>query len=143
MSVSSAENNVTARPKGFRNTIQEKDVRRAASAGAAGLRSRLGPLFHATVTFDAEGDKTRVTVRMILETPEQLKNVVEQFGALEGLNQTLGRLGEQLAKVRTSAVRELVITRVFDAPREIVFKAWTDSSQLWGPHSFTNPVCDA
>lgn len=39
----------------------------------------------------------------------------------------------------------LEITRIFDAPREIVFKAWTDPkllSQWWGPHGFTNPVCE-
>ena len=31
---------------------------------------------------------------------------------------------------------ELVITRVFDAPPEVVFKAWTDPKQVeqwWGP----------
>jgi uncharacterized protein YndB with AHSA1/START domain len=41
--------------------------------------------------------------------------------------------------------REFVITREFDAPRELVFKAWTDAghvAQWWGPHEFTNPVCD-
>ncbi len=41
--------------------------------------------------------------------------------------------------------RELIITRVFDAPRELVFKAWTDPkhvAQWWGPKDFTNPVCE-
>ncbi len=41
--------------------------------------------------------------------------------------------------------QELVLTRVFDAPRELVFKVWTDPKHLalwWGPHGFTNPVCD-
>jgi len=36
--------------------------------------------------------------------------------------------------------RELVITRVFDAPRELVWKAWTDPSHVlkWlGPKNFT------
>jgi uncharacterized protein YndB with AHSA1/START domain len=44
-----------------------------------------------------------------------------------------------------SAQRELVITRIFDAPRELVFKAWTDPqhvAQWWGPKGFTNPVCE-
>ena len=43
------------------------------------------------------------------------------------------------------ANRELVITRTFDAPREIVFKMWTDPNhmaQWWGPNGFTNPVCE-
>jgi len=40
---------------------------------------------------------------------------------------------------------DLVLTRVFDAPRELVFKAWTDPKHLaqwFGPHGFTNPVCE-
>jgi uncharacterized protein YndB with AHSA1/START domain len=38
-----------------------------------------------------------------------------------------------------------VITRIVDAPRELVFKAWTDPkhvAQWWGPRGFTNPVCE-
>src|SRR5260370_7336868 len=41
--------------------------------------------------------------------------------------------------------RTVVITRTFDAPRELVFKAWTDAKHLtqwWGPKGFTNPVCE-
>ncbi|MGA3067563.1 MAG: SRPBCC domain-containing protein [Tepidisphaeraceae bacterium] len=40
--------------------------------------------------------------------------------------------------------REVVITRMFDAPRELVWKAWTEQemmAQWWGPRGFTNPVC--
>ncbi|HTQ31192.1 MAG TPA: SRPBCC domain-containing protein [Opitutaceae bacterium] len=43
------------------------------------------------------------------------------------------------------AGREFVITREFAAPRELVFKAWTDPKHLaqwWGPKGFTNPVCE-
>ena len=43
------------------------------------------------------------------------------------------------------AEREVTITRVFDAPRALVFKAWTDPQRLaqwWGPHGYTTPVCD-
>ena len=39
--------------------------------------------------------------------------------------------------------RELVITRVYDAPRELVFRAWTDPKHMarwWGPKHFTNRV---
>jgi uncharacterized protein YndB with AHSA1/START domain len=41
--------------------------------------------------------------------------------------------------------RELTLTRVFDAPRELVFKAWTDEKLLakwWGPKGFTNPIAE-
>ncbi len=44
-----------------------------------------------------------------------------------------------------SQEREVVITRLFDAPPEVVFAAWTDPEQLarwWGPDGFTNPVCE-
>ncbi|MDB5033076.1 MAG: Activator of Hsp90 ATPase 1 family protein [Chlorobi bacterium] len=37
----------------------------------------------------------------------------------------------------------LVIERIFDAPRELVWKAWTDPEHLvkwWGPKNFTAPV---
>jgi uncharacterized protein YndB with AHSA1/START domain len=43
------------------------------------------------------------------------------------------------------AEREITITRVFAAPRTVVFRAWTDAAQLaqwWGPKGFTNPVCE-
>jgi uncharacterized protein YndB with AHSA1/START domain len=41
--------------------------------------------------------------------------------------------------------REVIITRIIDAPRELVFEAWTDPkhmAQWWGPRYFTNPVCE-
>jgi uncharacterized protein YndB with AHSA1/START domain len=41
--------------------------------------------------------------------------------------------------------RELVLTRMLDAPRALVFQAWTDPHHLarwWGPKGFTNPVCE-
>src|SRR3954464_2525826 len=42
-----------------------------------------------------------------------------------------------------SADREIVAVRVFDAPRELVYKAWTDPehvAQWWGPNGFTNTI---
>jgi uncharacterized protein YndB with AHSA1/START domain len=46
----------------------------------------------------------------------------------------------------TSGTEEqaLVIERVFDAPRELVFKAWSEPERMmrwWGPKGFTTPVC--
>ncbi|MEH2251948.1 SRPBCC domain-containing protein [Nostoc sp.] len=41
--------------------------------------------------------------------------------------------------------REIVITRVFNAPCELVFKAWTDPkhvAQWWGPKGFTTRVTE-
>src|SRR5882724_360388 len=44
----------------------------------------------------------------------------------------------------TSAGPELVITRVFDAPRALVFRAWTEpdrAARWWGPQGFTTLHC--
>jgi uncharacterized protein YndB with AHSA1/START domain len=41
--------------------------------------------------------------------------------------------------------REIVITRVFNAPRELVFKAWTEPehvAQWWGPKGFTTRITE-
>jgi len=41
--------------------------------------------------------------------------------------------------------RKLTLTRVFDAPRELVFQAWTEPEHLkqwWGPRGFTTPACE-
>lgn len=38
--------------------------------------------------------------------------------------------------------RDLIVTRVFDAPIELVWKAWTDPEHVmrwWGPDHFTSP----
>ena len=43
-----------------------------------------------------------------------------------------------------SEVERMVVTRVFDAPRELIWEAWTDPkyvAQWWGPKGFTAPVC--
>lgn len=108
--------------------------------------------FQATWTFEAQGDKTLLTMRMFFPTAAARDHVVKKYGAIEGANQTLGRLEEYLptmAQTGNRSVgygeREVTITRVFDAPRELVFKAWTEPERLrqwWGPHGFTNPVCE-
>ena len=43
---------------------------------------------------------------------------------------------------QTPKKRDLVVTRVFDAPIELVWKAWTDPEHVmkwWGPDYFTSP----
>jgi uncharacterized protein YndB with AHSA1/START domain len=50
-----------------------------------------------------------------------------------------------MAKDTVSEVERMVVTRVFDAPREIVWKAWTDPKyvmQWWGPKGFTVTSCE-
>ncbi|MDQ3703113.1 MAG: SRPBCC domain-containing protein [Chloroflexota bacterium] len=43
----------------------------------------------------------------------------------------------------STQTRDLVVTRVFDAPTEQAWRAWTDSEQVmrwWGPQGFTSPL---
>jgi len=49
------------------------------------------------------------------------------------------------ASANAARRRELTLTRIFDAPRDLVFRAWTDPAMLakwWGPRMFSNPVCE-
>ena len=44
-----------------------------------------------------------------------------------------------------SARSELVITRTFDVPRELLWKAWTDPEHFkrwWGPKDYSCPFCE-
>jgi uncharacterized protein YndB with AHSA1/START domain len=104
--------------------------------------------FETTVTFADRGNKTELTMRMLFPSAAILEQVVKKYGAIEGANQTLGRLEEHLGKIGASESdafikvgdRELTIARIFDAPRELVFKAWSSSEHLsrwFGPKGFT------
>ena len=98
--------------------------------------------FETTVTFAAEGCQTRLTMRMLFPSEKSRDHVVEKYGAVEGGKQTLARLEAHLPSM---VVKELITTRIFDAPRELVFQAWTERERLqrwWGPRGFTVPRCD-
>jgi len=155
-------------PNGFTNTIHSMDVRPGGEwdfimhgPDGTDYKNRIiyrevvppkrlvydhvsGPLFHATVTFEEQGQKTKLTVEMLFESAELRNKVAEEFGAVEGLNQTLGRLGTHLPRVVEEHADDFVISREFDAPRDLVFKAWTEPERLaqwWGPKGFTMESC--
>ena len=49
------------------------------------------------------------------------------------------------AKTAPYGEASVTLTRVFDAPRALVWKAWTDPKMMarwFGPRGFTNPVCE-
>ena len=49
-----------------------------------------------------------------------------------------------MTKNTVNEKERMVITRVFDAPRALVWEAWTNPKyvmQWWGPKGFTAPVC--
>jgi uncharacterized protein YndB with AHSA1/START domain len=50
---------------------------------------------------------------------------------------------EQYLDATSSVDREIITSRVYDAPRELVFKAWTDPKHIarwWGPNGFTTTI---
>ena len=110
---------------------------RIAYSHGGGRQDKEGPgaTFTATWTFETvDGKKTKATGRMIFPTKEARDIVVKQYNAIEGGKQTLGRLEEYLTK--GFAVRDFVISREFNAPRELLWKAWTEPermAQWWGP----------
>ncbi|HSP33094.1 MAG TPA: SRPBCC domain-containing protein, partial [Thermoanaerobaculia bacterium] len=98
------------------------------------------PHFETTITLEDLGGRTSVQWVNVFDSAEVRDQTVKAVNAAEGLKQNLEKLGDYVGKA------DLVIDRVFDAPRDLVFKAWTDPKQLakwWGPAGFTNPVCEA
>ena len=87
-----------------------------------------------TVIFAEENGKTKLTLitrakGLVPQAPYMLE------GMEAGWSQSLDKLALELA-----AAREIVITRVFNAPRELVFAAWTDPAHIgrwFGPNGFT------
>ena len=110
-----------------------------------------------TVTFAERKGKTTVTVkaRVTMATPSAVPYLE---GMEAGWAQSLDRLGMLLGTTRgktgrsgtagtpaitATADREIIVSRVFDAPRELVWDAWTDPKQVvrwWGPRGFTTTI---
>ncbi|MFI5097370.1 MAG: SRPBCC domain-containing protein [Candidatus Acidiferrales bacterium] len=50
-----------------------------------------------------------------------------------------------MAATANTADREIAATRIYDAPRELVWKAWTQQEHItnwWGPNGFTTTTCE-
>jgi uncharacterized protein YndB with AHSA1/START domain len=93
-----------------------------------------------TATFEERDGKTTLTQTTRHDTFEARDGHLNS-GMEAGAKETMDRLEELLATMPT----QLVLTRIFDAPRELVFKAWTERDRVarwWSPKGFTNPVCE-
>jgi uncharacterized protein YndB with AHSA1/START domain len=108
--------------------------------------------FDTTMTFEEEGAGTRLTIRMVFATAAQRVHNVRTYGAIEGGEQMFDRLETVLQAKQTdsaagkdAARHALCITRVFNAPRELVWRAWTDpemAKQWKGPKQFPATVVE-
>ncbi len=106
--------------------------------------------FDATWTFEALGNQTRVTIRAVFPTVEACDITVKVYNAIEGGKQTLARLADYLLTMSAgkdgmaAGKADLVLTRIFDAPRELVWEALTNPEHLmrwWAPKGCTTPFC--
>lgn len=93
-----------------------------------------------TTTFEDEGTGTKLTIRIMHASVEDRRKH-EAMGVGEGWHSSLDCLDEHLAAMgaENTSDREIMFTRLFDAPRELVWKVWTDASHLakwWGPTGF-------
>lgn len=89
-------------------------------------------LFEGEITLLPQGNRTLVTLRMRLSSPQQREAMIK-FGAIEGGEQTLARLDTHLTS-NSNPVFEM--SRTFAAPRELVWSAHSDEQHLrhwWGP----------
>jgi uncharacterized protein YndB with AHSA1/START domain len=98
--------------------------------------------FQMTVTFTARGEKTDLVMRHVFKTGREREAVAQKYGAIEGAKQTLARLAEHLGG---AGAPRLEMSRVFDAPRSLVFEAWTQAehvSRWFAPRPLTIPRCE-
>lgn len=88
--------------------------------------------FHVTVIFEKQGNKTKLTMLSLFESAEVLERVVREFGAKEGMYQTVNRLEEYLESKQPAQFINgvIVIERTYNASAEKVWKAITDKDQM-------------
>ena len=101
------------------------------------LKHVYDPVFFMTVTFEEVGNKTKLTIRNRFESAAVFEMAVKQFGAAIGLKQTVDRMEDYIYEKPKGD--ELVITRELNAPKELVYQAWTQKEHLakwWGPKGF-------
>ncbi len=97
--------------------------------------------FVQTMTFTEEEGGTRFTITATFETAEQREENVRTYRSIEGAQQMFERLERHLAPIEEpeEGRHVLKVTRVFQAPRELVWRAWTDAEmakQWGGPKQF-------
>lgn len=87
-----------------------------------------------SVRFEDVGTKTRLTIEQTLPTVADFETMAKQ-GMREGINESLGKLAGVLSGNRTDRGvtvdgRRLTLVRVFDAPRDLVWTAYTDPTHV-------------
>jgi uncharacterized protein YndB with AHSA1/START domain len=96
-----------------------------------------------TVTFEEMGNRTKMVLQHEGIPEGMMREMTET-----GWNESFDKLAEHIITNGTRIIaergkQEVSITRVFDAPRALVFKAFTDRNlkpQWWGPRRLTTTI---
>ncbi|WP_224095703.1 SRPBCC family protein [Nostoc sp. MS1] len=108
-----------------------------------------------TTIFSEEQGKTKLTMVIVHQSADDRRKH-EQMGVIAGWNSSFDCLEEFLAKIVVNqghrltltlpSDREIVVERVFNAPRQLVFEAWTQPFHVkrWfgGCSSMTMTLCE-
>jgi uncharacterized protein YndB with AHSA1/START domain len=108
-----------------------------------------------TVSFEERDSGTEITDRSVFATVADRDGMLKS-GMKKGAVETMERFATLLDNMEKSGAgsaagpglwegkgSEVFIIRVFDAPRALVWKAWTEPERVkrwWGPAGFTAPV---
>ncbi|MGA2583588.1 MAG: SRPBCC domain-containing protein [Tepidisphaeraceae bacterium] len=95
-----------------------------------------------TVTFDEHNGKTTMTVHMRFQSAEMRDGFVK-IGMNEGWSQSFDDLAGLLKESADESDRAIIVSRIFDAPRELVWRAMTDPKHVvhwWGPRGFSTTI---
>lgn len=86
------------------------------------------PMFRVTVLFTELSGKTKMDMTMTLPTVEAAENT-KKYIKKAGGDSCWDRLGEYLGK-ENHHKEQFIINRTFDAPKETLYKMWTDPKHL-------------
>jgi uncharacterized protein YndB with AHSA1/START domain len=97
--------------------------------------------FVSTVTFEDRDGKTFVTARAVFNTKAEREMVEREYHAVQGAIENMDRCEEHVALM--SVPDEFVISRTFDAPRELVWEVCTKPEHMknwFGPKGYVGKV---
>jgi len=98
-----------------------------------------------SVTFDEQNGRTRMTLRH-KGVPEGTMRELCETGwneSFDKLEHSVTKTGGLTSIIAEPGKQEIILTRVLDAPRDAVFKAYTDPQFIprwWGPRRLTTKV---
>jgi len=83
--------------------------------------------FHVTISFEKQGNKTRLTMQSVFASVEELERLNREYHVIDGGEQHIARLEEFVTQLNSEP---FVIERIYNAPVARVWKAITDNDEM-------------